>query len=183
LFVCFARCLQSFSDVTHMYIPRRGLGNSSSRMCRRLSATSASIVTRLASRALTGNYQNLNVHQHLGYSVHVTWRTGTDVTMRYHSAADRCFARCFDTDEECDAFCKELKQNPIDGLCDCMGSMEHMLRLLRAVNRILRCHLYPLPSVETMNKPKWERRELESDGLFRCRCPISSTARVFGDWF
>jgi hypothetical protein len=38
--------------------------------------------------------------------------------MKYHSAADRCFARCFDTDEECDAFCKKLRQNPIDGLCD-----------------------------------------------------------------
>jgi len=103
--------------------------------------------------------------------------------MRYHSAADGCFARCFDTDEECDAFCKDLKQNPIDGLCDCMGYMGYMLRLLRAVNRIHLCHLYPLPSVETMNKPKWERPELESDGLFRCRCPISSTARVFGDSF
>ena len=73
--------------------------------------------------------------------------------------------------------------NPIDGPCDCMGYMEYMLRVLRASNRIHRCHLYPLPSVETMNKPKWKRRVLESDGLFKCRCPISSAARVFANWF
>ena len=154
-----------------MYTPHRGLGNSS-RMCRSLSAISASIITRLASRALTTNFPHLNRHQHLGYSVHVTWRIGADVTMRYHSAADRCFARCFDTDEECEAFCKELKQNPIDGLCDSMGYMEYMLRLIRPVNTIHRCHLYPLPTVETTDKRKWKRRELEIDGLFRCRCPI-----------
>ena len=80
-----------------MYTPRRGLGNSSSRLCRSLSAISASIVKRLASRALTGNCLHLSIQQHLGYSVHVTWRIDTDVTMSYHSAADRCFARCFDT--------------------------------------------------------------------------------------
>jgi len=49
LFVCFARCLQSFSDVTHIYAPSRGLGNSSSRIRRSLSAISASIVKRFAS--------------------------------------------------------------------------------------------------------------------------------------
>ena len=152
-------------------------------MCRSLSAISASIITRLVSRALTANCLHLNIHKQLGYSVHVNWRIGADVTMRYHSAADRCFVRCFDTDEECDAFCKELKQTPIDGLCDCMGYMEYMLRLLRAVNTLHRFHLYPLPTVETMDKPKWRRRDLESDGLFRCRCPISPTARVLGGWF
>jgi hypothetical protein len=73
---------------TRMYTPHRGLGNSSSRMCRILSAISASIVTRLASLALKGNCLHLNIHQHLGYSVHVTWRIGA-VTMRYRSAADR----------------------------------------------------------------------------------------------
>ena len=95
--------------------------------------------------------------------------------MRYHSAADRCFAWWFDTDDECDAFCKELTQNPIDGLCDCIGHMEYMeymLRLLRALGRIHRCNLYCLTTVETMDKPKWKRRVLESDGLFRCRCRI-----------
>ena len=144
---------------THrLYTLRRGLGNSSSRQCRSLSAISASIVTILASRALTGNCLHLSIHQHLGYSVHVTWGIGTDVTLRYHSVAGTCFARRLDTDEHCDAFCKELKRNPIDGLCDCIGSMEYMLRLLRSLNRIHRCHIYPLPSVETMSKPKWKRR-------------------------
>ena len=38
--------------------------------------------------------------------------------MRYHIAVNRCFGRCFDTEEECDAFCEGLKQNPIEGLCD-----------------------------------------------------------------
>ena len=95
--------------------------------------------------------------------------------MKYHSVADRCFARCFDTDDECDAFCEELKKSPIDGLCDCMGHMEYMLR---AVDRIHRCHLYCLPTVETMDKPKWKRRDLESDGLFVCRCLFSSSERI-----
>ena len=81
-------------------------------------AISASIVARLASRAITVNCLHLNIHQHLGFSVHVTLRIGADVTIRYHSAADRCFVRCFDTHEESEAFCKELKQNPIHGLCD-----------------------------------------------------------------
>ena len=133
--------------VTQMYRPRRGLGNNSSRMCRSLSAIGASIVTRLASRTLTGNCLHLNAHQHLGYSVRVTWR------MKYHSAADRCFARCFSTNDECDAFCDELKKSPIDGLCDCMGHMEYTLR---AVDRKHRCHLYCLPTVETMDKTKVE---------------------------
>ena len=181
-FLCFARCLQSTSH-TNMYTPRHGLGKSSSRMCLSLSAINASIVTRLASRALTGKCLHLNIHQHLGFSVHVTWRISADVTMKYYSATERCFARCFDTNDEYDAFCEELKQIPIDGLCDSMGYMEYMLRLLQALNRIHRCHLYPLPTAETMDKPKWKRRALESDGLFRCPCPISSSARVFKNSF
>ena len=88
---------------------------------------------------------HLNIHQHFGYSVHVTWRIGADVTMSYHSAADRCFARWFDTDHKCDSLCKELKHNQADGLYDFMGYLEYMLRLLRALNRIRRCHLYHLP--------------------------------------
>jgi hypothetical protein len=98
-----------------MYTPFRGVGNNSWRIYRNLSAIGASIVTRHASRTLTGNCLYLNIHQHLWYSVHVTW------WMKYHSVADRCFARCFDTDDECNAFCKKLKKSTIDGLCDCKG--------------------------------------------------------------
>ena len=63
-----------------------------------------------------------------------------------------------------------------------MGSMEYMLRLLRAVNRIHRCYLHPLPTAITADKPRWKLRELESDGHFRCCCPISSSARMFRNW-
>ena len=63
------------------------------------------------------------------------------------------------------------------------GLYEVHVVALRAVNTIHRCHLYPLPLVDTMIKHKCERRALESDGNFKCRCPISSTARMFGDWF
>jgi len=72
------------------------------------------------------------------------------------------FGRWCDTVVECDAFCKELKQNLIDGLCESMGYMEYILRLLRAVNTIHHCHFYPLPSVETVKIHKWGRQELAS---------------------
>jgi len=78
-----------------------------------------------------------NIYQHLGYSVHMTRRIG----------ADRCFAGCFDTDDECDAFCKELKQIHVTAV--------------RGLDRIHRCRLYPLPTAETKDKPKCKRRELE----------------------
>ena len=51
----------------------------------------------------------------------MTRRNGTSVTTRYFGAADRCFERVFDTDDECDAFGKLLRQNSIDGICDLMG--------------------------------------------------------------
>jgi len=64
-----------------------------------------------------------------------------------------------------------------------MGYMEYMLRLLKALNRLHRCQLYPQPTDETMDKPKCKRRALKSDGLFRYRFPISFSIRVYKDWF
>lgn len=109
-----------------MTIPHRGHGYSSSRTYRSPSGNSASIVTRLECRALIGNSLQLNIHQHLGYTVHASCRTDAVVTSKYLSAVDMCFGRVFDKDDDCDAFYKELRLNPIDGICDCMGAKEYM---------------------------------------------------------
>ena len=74
-------------------------------------------ITNKPLREFTVNSVNLNIHHHFGYSVHVTWRTGADVTMKYYSAADTYFERWFDT-EDGDSFCKDLKRNATDSLCD-----------------------------------------------------------------
>ena len=57
------------------------------------------------------------------------WSTGAGVTTTYFSAADRCFERVFDTDDECDAFWKEIRRNSIDGIC-VNGVKKYMLRVL-----------------------------------------------------
>ena len=106
---------------------------SSSRRCRRPSVKGAgSFVTKLESRALTGNKPQLTIHQRVGYDVHETWRIGDDVTTKYFNAADHCFERCFNAGEECDAFCEELRQNPIKGMCDLwMGCGDLSYRIYR----------------------------------------------------
>ena len=108
----------------------------------------------------------------------MNWRTGAGVATRYFSAADRCFEGVFDTDDECDAFCKELRLNCIDGICDCMGVWEYMLRVLQVLHKLRRCHFYSSLPVDFKKKPRRKQRVLEDDGYVRCRCPITSSARA-----
>ena len=66
--------LRLFFAMALLYMFRvTGQGNTS-RTRRSLTAKGAPpIVTRLEARVLTGNNPRLNIHQHHGYNVHVTW--------------------------------------------------------------------------------------------------------------
>lgn len=169
-------CLQSFLCLTSHTMAVQG--NSSSRTCRSLVATNASIVTRLASRALTANSLQLDTHQQLGYTVHVSWMIGTDDTTGYFIAASRFFERCFDTCDDCDAFCKEVCQTPVDGVCDSIGVLKSKLRRLHRLHKLHFCHIYPIYSDEHLDKPKWEQRHLENEEFMKCSCPLSSSELV-----
>ena len=92
-----------------------------------------------------------NIHKYLGYTVRVTWRTSTN---------NGCFERWLDTDYECDAFCKELCQNPIEVICKCVVVRKLMLQRLQTLHKLHGYHAYPIRIVEHREKPRWKQREL-----------------------
>jgi len=82
----------------------------------RVQSYSPSIVIGLHSRALTERSLNINVHQHLGYSLHLVWNTTkTCVT------SERGVERRFLMYEDVESFCTELVNGGAQGLCDCVG--------------------------------------------------------------
>lgn len=148
-----------------------GQGYSSSSTCRSLTAESSSIVKRRDSRSLTGNHLQINNHQHHGYNIHVTRRLDAI------STAVRCFERWFNSDEEWDAFCKVLRHNPFEGIYDFMDVRKLTLHL---IHKLHPCHTYPIHPAKHLDEPWWKQKELECNGRNKCRCPISSSARMFG---
>jgi len=80
----------------------------------RVSSYSPSIVIGLHSRALTGRSLNINVHQHLGYRLHLEWNSTKNCV-----TSERSVERRFMSGDE--AFCTQLTNGGSEGLCDYVG--------------------------------------------------------------
>jgi len=157
-----------------------GQGNTSSRTCRSLNTKgAASIVTRLEARALTGNNLQLAIHQHHGYKFHMTWT----VNFKYSGERDRCLERWSDTPEECDAFREEVRQHPIQGTFGCVANVwKPTLRKLLRRKKLQRCNLFPTLTARDFDQSGWKQKEMEFEGIITCRCPVSSSERVFNPY-
>jgi hypothetical protein len=84
----------------------------------RVPSYSPSIVIGLYSRAQTGWSLNINVHQHLGYRLHLVLNsTKNGVT------SERSVERRFFMYEDVESFCTELTNGGSEGLCDCVGEV------------------------------------------------------------
>ena len=82
----------------------------------RVPSYSPSIVIGLHSRALTGRSLNINVHQHLGYRLHLVWNSTKNCV-----TSERSVERRFLMYEDFESFCTELVNGEAESLCDCVG--------------------------------------------------------------
>ena len=160
-----------------------GQGNTFSRTCRSLNTKGAApIVTRLGARALTGNNLHLAIHQYHGYNVHVTWT----IKFKYSGEppVDKCLERWFDNSEERKAFREEVRQHPIQGTCSCVdNSWQPTLRKLLGRKKLHHCYLFPTLTADDFDQPGWKQKEMECDGIIKCRCSVSSSERMFNPNF
>jgi hypothetical protein len=76
----------------------------------------SSIGMGLYSRALTGRSLNIDVHQHLGYRLHLVWNSTKNCV-----TSERNVERSFLMYQNVESFCTELVNGRAEGLCDCVG--------------------------------------------------------------
>jgi hypothetical protein len=86
-----------------------------SRMDRMVTAGGSSLVDRLASRSVTGYDLPLQVHQHEGYALLLTWEF-----VRHGVSTEASVKRQFYFEEDIDAFCRDLIEGKTLGLCSCV---------------------------------------------------------------
>jgi len=101
-------------------------------MNRSLQTTSASnILTRLASRSITGHTLPIQVHQHYGLQFHLVL---TDDSSCIRSG-------CY-TGKDTLLVCTQLERE-LEGLCSCMFAQDRVLPLSDKVEQCFRAHLVP----------------------------------------
>jgi len=94
--------------------PSLGMGYRFSEMNRRLSSASESnIVTRLASRSITGHELPIQVHQHYGLELHFILHPDIN------DSKETCIRRTFRTHHKAQDFCLQLEKSALQGLCSC----------------------------------------------------------------
>jgi len=143
-----------------------GRGNTHSLLCRRFSTNRLSIVDIFTARSVTGHGLQILVHQHYGYRLHLEWKGGTNVSLRF-------MQRRFLTSGEAHTFCTKLFIYGLEELCTCVYEGYYMFMHVRAP----RCLREPLMrSQKFLLKPKWWLKALQetSDGT-HCWCHISSS--------
>ena len=159
-----------------------GQGNTSKTCHTIVKRGAASIVTRLEARALTGDNLNVEIHQHHAHNVHVTW------TIKFKNPDEplvgRYFERWFNTPEECDAFREEVSQHPIQGKCSCVDcGVKPTLSKLIGREKLQQCWLFPVLTAGDFDQPGWKQKMMEDEGIIKCRCPVSSSERMFDTIF
>jgi hypothetical protein len=90
-------------------------GNRFSGMERKFMAGTSSLVTRLASRSVTGRGMPLQVHQHWGYDLLLTWEYD-----RRGVPTEACVRRRFFCEADINEFCRDLIDGSTSGLCSCV---------------------------------------------------------------
>lgn len=117
----------------------------------------------------------------LANAVIVTWRIGAVFATRYFRSAYMWFERVFDTNDECDAICKELRRNSIDDICNLWVNGIYVT----SVTRITQVTKMPFLSNNTQwnhDKTKWKWRELE-DEVCQVSLPLWHYGRVWSGIF
>jgi len=82
----------------------------------RVPSYSSSVVIGLHFRVLTGRSLNINVHQHLGYRLHLVWNSNKNCV-----TSERGLERRFLMYEDVESFFTEHVNGGAEGLCDCVG--------------------------------------------------------------
>jgi len=108
------------------------MGYSRSKMNGSLQTASASyILTRLASRAITGHTLPIQVHQHYGLEFHLVLTDDSP-----------CIRRGCYTGKDALLICKQLERQ-LEGLCSCVFDPDRVLSMSDKVEQCFRAH--PLP--------------------------------------
>jgi hypothetical protein len=95
-----------------------GQGNSCSKSHHALNDFNLSIIKRLAYRSLCGQPLHIQIHQHFGYRIHLTWtRLG-----RERKEERRAIEGAFLMEEEAGNFCYQLVKGGLDGISACIAS-------------------------------------------------------------
>jgi len=158
--------------------PTRSVGQSAffSKASKSIASCGGSIVQKLASRSITGNGLQIQIHQHVGFKVHVVWH----VFDKHNKKSVRCFERIFSEINALDVFCKQLKDGAFEGLCDCVCN-----RFIEWMNDKIRPCTLEHSSQEHIRQyvflRSWERSEevqQQRRNYFECLCPVSSSCGV-----
>ena len=155
--------------------PTRSVGQANffSKTSQSINSKGTSIVWRLASRCVTGNGLRIQIHQHIGFRLHIVWNV-TDFK------ATRCLERVFTNYGELLDFCIQLKIGAFEGLCDCVCT--HFIEWME--DKIKPCLLeYSTQSQirQSYVLRFWESTEEEENrrrNFFQCMCPVSSSYDV-----
>jgi len=126
----------------------------------------SSLHSRLTARSVTGHGLQILVHQHYGYRLHLEWKGGTSVSLRF-------MERRFLTSGEAHTFCTKLFSYGLEGLWTCVYEGYYMFTHVRTP----RCLRHPLmQSQKYLLKPMWLLKALQEtpDGT-HCGCRISSS--------
>jgi len=108
----------------------------------------SNVVTRLASRSVTGHALPIQVHQHYGLEFHLVL---TD---------DSCIHRVCHCEGAARRICKQLERSTLEGLCSCVSDKGRVLSLSDKVGQCFRAN--PVPGL----------------GRTLCDCDVCTSRRV-----
>ena len=91
----------------------RGQGKLHTRSAPRVAGSS--IITRLASRSLTGQSLHIEVHEHYGFSFHLNWQF-----IRDGVSYETCMERKYVIFRDVNGCLDQLKRRPSEGLYSCI---------------------------------------------------------------
>ena len=149
-----------------------GQGSLHSKMSATISSNNPSIASRLFSPSVTGRNSNIQIHQHLGKTIHLVCKT-LDNT-KHRNPSERCMERFFILYKELENFCRELKYGALEGLCDCV--FPGLYRLLDT--KVTICFRRLLLQIEREIPRCWLKCYQEFSDLSPCQCPVSSRATL-----
>jgi len=111
------------------------MGYRFSEMNRRLSsANDSNIVTRLASRSLTGNELPIQVHQHYGLELHLILHPNNS----NDDSIETCMRRAFRTHHKARKASLQLEKSALQGLCSCIYDKGRVLTVFDKVEKCLK---------------------------------------------
>jgi len=160
-----------------------GMGYRFSEMNKRISsANDSNIVTRLASRSVTGHDLPIQVHPHYGLEVYLTLHpNNTD-----GDSIETCIRRGFSNYRKAQKACLQLEKSALQGLCSCIYDERRVLSMSDKVepcliakpvlsfDTVCNCDLCNPRTEEELASLRWEQKayqdcmEKQRD-IFYCR--------------